>query len=154
MSLHNRLSDDLKRAMKARDQLRMDVLRMIKAALLNKEIELKKELDDAEMSRVMTTLVKQRREAVEQYRKANREDLAGKELQEISIIEGYLPKALSPDEIAKVVETVIQEFGAKTLKDMGPVMKAVMVRLAGQTVDGKQVSDLVRAKLSGGADGK
>ena len=147
MSLHDRLSDDLKQAMKAKDQLRMDVIRMIKAAVLNKELELKKSLDDAEMSRVMTALVKQRKEAAEQYQKAKRDDLAGKELQEIAIIEGYLPKALSPEEIAQVVETVIHETGAATLKDMGNVMKAVMARLAGQAVDGKQISDLVRAKL-------
>ena len=88
------------------------------------------------------------KEAAEQYQKAKRDDLAGKELQEIAIIEGYLPKALSPEEIAQVVETVIRETGAATLKDMGNVMKAVMARLAGQAVDGKQISDLVRAKLT------
>lgn len=147
MSLHDRLSEDLKGAMKARDQLRTSVIRMIKAAVLNKELELKKNLDDAEMSRVMTTLVKQRKESVEQYQKAKRDDLAGKELQEISIIEGYLPKALSQEEIVQVVESVIRETSATTLKDMGPVMKAVLARLAGQPVDGKQVSDLVRSKL-------
>ncbi|MFQ5932358.1 MAG: GatB/YqeY domain-containing protein [Nitrospiraceae bacterium] len=147
MSLHDRLSEDLKEAMKAKDQLRTNVIRMIKAAILNKELELKKNLDDADMSRVMTTLVKQRKEAVEQYQKAKRDDLAGKELQEISIIEGYLPKALSQEEIVQVVESVILETSATTLKDMGPVMKAVMARLAGQPVDGKQLSDLVRSKL-------
>ena len=147
MSLHDRLSEDLKGAMKAKDQLRTSVIRMIKAAVLNKELELKKNLDDAEMSRVMTTLVKQRKESVEQYQKAKRDDLAGKELQEISIIEGYLPKALSQEEIVQVVESVIRETSATTLKDMGPVMKAVMARLAGQPVDGKQISDLVRSKL-------
>ncbi len=147
MSLHDRLSEDLKGAMKAKDQLRTSVIRMIKAAVLNKELELKKNLDDAEMSRVMTTLVKQRKESVEQYQKAKRDDLAGKELQEISIIEGYLPKALSQEEIVQVVESVIRETSATTLKDIGPVMKAVMARLAGQPVDGKQISDLVRSKL-------
>ena len=147
MSLHDRLSEDLKGAMKAKDQLRTSVIRMIKAAVLNKELELKKNLDDAEMSRVMTTLVKQRQESVEQYQKAKRDDLAGKELQEISIIEGYLPKALSQEEIVQVVESVIRETSATTLKDMGPVMKAVLARLAGQPVDGKQLSDLVRSKL-------
>ncbi len=147
MSLHDRLSEDLKLAMKAKDQLRMDVIRMVKAAILNRQLELKKDLDDAEMSRVMTTLVKQRREAAEQYQKANRQDLAGKELREISIIETYLPKALSHEEIAQLIEAVIQESGAKTLKDMGAVMKTVMARLTGQAVDGKQISDLVRAKL-------
>ena len=147
MSLHDRLSEDLKGAMKAKDQLRTSVIRMIKAAVLNKELELKKNLDDAEMSRVMTTLVKQRQESVEEYQKAKRDDLAGKELQEISIIEGYLPKALSQEEIVQVVESVIRETSATTLKDMGPVMKAVLARLAGQPVDGKQISDLVRSKL-------
>lgn len=147
MSLHDRLSEDLKHAMKARDQLRMDVIRMIKAAVLNKELEIKKSLDDAEMSRVMTTLVKQRKESVEQYQKAKRDDLAGKELKEISIIEGYLPKALSPDEVTQIIEAVIRETGAATIKDMGNVMKAVMARLAGQAVDGKQLSESVRARL-------
>ena len=147
MSLHDRLSEDLKGAMKAKDQLRTSVIRLIKAAVLNKELELKKNLDDAEMSRVMTTLVKQRQESVEEYQKAKRDDLAGKELQEISIIEGYLPKALSQEEIVQVVESVLRETSATTLKDMGPVMKAVLARLAGQPVDGKQISDLVRSKL-------
>jgi uncharacterized protein YqeY len=148
MSLMDRLAGDLKDAMRARDQLRMDVIRMVKAAIMNKEIELKKSLDDAEMSRVMTTLVKQRREAVEQYQKAKRDDLARKELQEISIIESYLPKALSREEIAAIIDAVAKETGAATIKEMGLVMKAVMARLAGQPVDGKQVSDLVRTRLS------
>lgn len=147
MSVQDRLAADLKVAMKAKDQLRMDVIRMTKAALLNKEIEIKGSLTDADEVKVMTTLVKQRREAVEQYQKAQREDLAGKELKEIVILESYLPKALSHEEIIMAIETVVQETGAKTLKDMGPVMKAVMAKLEGQTVDGKQVSDLVRSKL-------
>lgn len=148
MSLQDRLANDLKTAMKAKDQLRMDVIRMIKAALLNKEIELKKDLDDAEMSKVMTTMLKQRRESIEQFQKAKRDDLAAKEIKEIAIIEGYLPKAASPEDIAQAVDAAIKETGASSMKDMGNVMKAVMVRLAGQTVDGKQVSDLVKSKLS------
>ena len=151
MSLPDRLSEDLKQAMKAKDQLRVDVIRMIKAALLNKELELKKSLDDAEMSRVMTTLIKQRKESVEHYQKAKRDDLAGKELREITIIESYMPKALSVEEIVQLVEAIIRETGATTLKDMGIVMKTVMARLAGQMVDGKQISDLVRAKLQSGS---
>jgi hypothetical protein len=150
MSLHDRLANDLKTAMKAKDQLRMDVIRMIKAALLNKEIELKKDLDDAEMSKVMTTLVKQRRESVEQYQKAKRDDLAAKEIQEIAIIEGYLPKAASPEEIAQAVDAAVKETGASSMKDMGNVMKAAMAKLAGLTVDGKHVSDLVKSKLGKG----
>ena len=147
MSLRDRLTEDLKLAMKARDQLRMDVIRMIKAAVLNKEVELKKDLDDAEMSRIMTTMIKQRKESVEQFEKGQRAELAAKERQEISIIEAYLPKALSPDDLDRTVDAVIRESGATSAKDMGAVMKAVMARLAGQPVDGTQVSDLVRSKL-------
>lgn len=147
MSLRDRLSEDLKLAMKARDQLRMDVIRMIKAAVLNKEVEMKKDLDDAEMSRIMATMIKQRKESVEQYEKGQRAELAAKERQEISIIETYLPKAPSTEELAQTVDTVIRETGATAAKDMGAVMKTVMARLAGQQVDGKQVSDLVRSKL-------
>jgi uncharacterized protein YqeY len=148
MSLHDRLSEDLKLAMKSRDQLRKDVIRMIKAAILNKEVELKRDLDDAEMSRVMTTLVKQRRESVEQFEKAQRTELAAKERKEIEIIESYLPKPLSPQELETVVTSVVAETGSHSLKDMGMVMKAVMARLAGQSIDGKQVSELVKSKLS------
>lgn len=147
MSLRDRLTEDLKLAMKARDQLRMDVIRMIKAAVLNKEVELKRDLDDAEMSRIMTTMIKQRKESVEQFEKGQRAELAAKERQEISIIETYLPKALSAEELAQAVDAVIRETGATSAKDMGLVMKAVMARLAGQSVDGKSVSDLVRSKL-------
>ncbi len=150
MSLTDRLSDDLKLAMKARDQLRMDAIRMVKAALQNKEIELKKDLDEAEMSRVLLTLVKQRKEAAELYQKGKRDDLADKELKELAIIEAYLPRALSPEEVVQIVEGAIREAGPVTMKDMGKVMKAVMAKLAGQAVDGKQLSDLVRARLQQG----
>ena len=148
MSLSDRLTEDLKLAMKSRDQLRMDVIRMIKAAILNKEVELKRDLDDAEMSRVMTTLVKQRRESVEQFEKAQRMELADKERKEIEIIESYLPKPLSPQELEAIVASAVSETGSHSLKDMGTVMKAVMARLAGQSIDGKQVSDLVKSKLN------
>lgn len=148
MSLRDRLTEDLKLAMKSRDQLRMDVIRMIKAAILNKEVELKKDLDDAEMSRIMTTLIKQRRESVEQFEKAQRTELADKERKEISIIESYLPQALSLQELENIIASVLKETGARSPKDMGVVMKAVMARLAAQAVDGKQISDLVRAKLA------
>ncbi|MFM9907067.1 MAG: GatB/YqeY domain-containing protein [Nitrospiraceae bacterium] len=147
MSLHDRLTEDLKLAMKARDQLRMDVIRMVKAAVMNKELELKKDLDDAEMSRVMTTMIKQRRESVEQFEKGNRAELAAKERQEIVILESYLPQAISIEQLSAIVDAAIHETGAHSLKEMGAVMKAVMVRVAGQTVDGKQISELVRSKL-------
>jgi uncharacterized protein len=147
MSLHERLTEDLKHAMKARDQLRMDVIRMIKAAVLNKEVELKKDLDDADMSRIMTTMIKQRKESIEQFEKGNRAELAAKERQEISIIETYLPKALSADELTQIVEDVIRETGAASAKDMGAVMKAIKIRLSAQLVDGKYLSELVQSKL-------
>jgi hypothetical protein len=147
MSLSDRLTEDLKLAMKSRDQLRMDVIRMIKAAVLNKEVELKRDLDDAEMSRVMTTLVKQRRESVEQFEKAQRTELAAKERKEIEIIQSYLPKPLSPQELEAIVASAVAETGSRSLKDMGTVMKVVMARLAGQSIDGKQVSDLVKNRL-------
>ncbi len=148
MSLSDRLTEDLKLAMKSRDQLRMDVIRMIKAAVLNKEVELKRDLDDAEMSRVMTTLVKQRRESIDQFEKAQRTELAAKERKEIEIIEAYLPKPLSPQELEAIVASAVTETGSRSLKDMGTVMKTVMARLAGQSIDGKQVSDLVKSKLT------
>ena len=148
MSLHDRLTEDLKLAMKSRDQLRMDVIRMIKAAVLNKEVELKRDLDDAEMSRVMTTLVKQRRESVEQFEKAQRAELAEKERREIQIIEAYLPKPMTQQELEALIVSVISETGASSMKDMGQIMKAVMARVAGQPLDGKHVSDLVKSKLS------
>jgi len=148
MSLRDRLTEDLKLAMKSRDQLRMDVIRMIKAAILNKEVELKKDLDDAEMSRIMTTLIKQRRESVVQYEQAQRMELAEKERKEITIIETYLPQALPPQELEHIIVSVLSETGARSLKDMGAVMKAVMARLAGQSVDGKLISDLVKSKLT------
>lgn len=148
MSLSDRLTEDLKLAMKSRDQLRMDVIRMIKAAVLNKEVELKRDLDDAEMSRVMTTLVKQRRESVEQFEKAQRTELAAKERKEIEIIESYLPKPLSPQELEAIVASAVEETGSRSLKDMGTVMKAVMARLAGQSIDGKQVSEVVKSRLT------
>ncbi|MCP9463673.1 MAG: GatB/YqeY domain-containing protein [Nitrospira sp.] len=148
MSLRDRLAEDLKLAIKSRDQLRMDVIRLIKAAILNKELELKKDLDDAEMTRLMTTLINQRRESITQYQKAGRLDLAAKEQQEIAIIETYLPEAVSEKEIEALIESVIGETGARSLKDMGTVIKTVMGRFSGRPVDGKRVSELVRAKLS------
>jgi len=147
MTLKDRLTEDLKLAMKSKDQLRMDVIRMMKAAMTNKEIELKKELDDVEISRVMTVMVKQRREAADQYQKGHRSDLAEKEMKEIAIIETYLPKALSKEELTEMVDAVIRELGSVTIKDMGAVMKSVMSRLAERPVDGKELSDLVRARL-------
>jgi uncharacterized protein YqeY len=147
MTLNDRLSEDLKQAMKAKDQLRMDTIRMMKAALFNKEIELNKPLDQAETNRVLTTMVKQRKDAADQYQTANRPELAEKELKEIVIVESYLPRALSGEEIAQLIANVMRETNAESAKDMGKVMKAVMTQLAGQAVDGKVISELIRARL-------
>ncbi|GKS57672.1 aspartyl-tRNA amidotransferase subunit B [Nitrospira sp.] len=148
MSLPDRLTQELQLAMKSKDQLRMDVIRMIKAAFQKREIELKKDLDDMEMSRIMTTLIKQRRESIDMYEKGQRADLAGRERQEITIIESYLPKPPSADELAALVDRIIQQAGSPTIKDMGTIMKATMAQLGGRPVDGKVVSDLVRSKLA------
>ena len=148
MSLPDRLTQDLQLAMKSKDQLRMDVIRMIKAAFQKREIELKKDLDDMEMSRIMTTLIKQRRESIDMYEKGQRADLAGRERQEITIIETYLPQAPSADELTTLVDHIIQQAGRPTIKDMGTIMKAAMAQLAGRPVDGKTLSDLVRSKLT------
>ena len=147
MALNDDLSQDLKRAMKSRDQLRVDVIRMIKAAAQRKELELNKHLDDAEMTKLMSTLIKQRKEAIEHYQQANRTDLADKELKEISIIEGYLPKAPSEDELKRLIQQVVSELHAQSTKDMGRVMKEVMARLEGLPTEGKVVSELVKQYL-------
>ncbi len=147
MSLDDQLLEDLRQAMRSKEQLRVDVIRMMKAAIQTKQLDLKRELDDAELTKVMTTLIKQGKEAAELYSKAKRDDLAAKELQEIGIIERYLPQAVSEEELAQVVRTVIEETAAQGLKDLGTVMKTVMARLAGRPVDGKRVSELVRGRL-------
>jgi hypothetical protein len=136
-------------AMKARDQARLDPLRMLKAALTNKQIEKGRELDDAEALQVVTSLVKQRRESIEQFRKGGRSDLVEKETREIQILEAYLPPAMDRQELDTLVQTAITETGATSPKDVGRVMKALMPRLAGRGVDGKAVNELVRRKLGG-----
>ena len=147
MTLQEQLSEDLTQALKSKDQLRTGVIRLVKAAIQYKEIELKGELDEADMAKLLVTLVKQRREAAECYHQANRDDLARKELQEITIIERYQPQAISEEELAETVRAVIQQTGATTIKDMGRVMKEAMSQLAGKPVDGKRVNELVRATL-------
>jgi uncharacterized protein len=138
---------DLVAAMKAQDELKRSVLRMMKAALKNKQIELGKALDDAQATVVLKTLVNQRHDSVEQFRKGGREDLAGKEEAEIAILATYLPAAASEEEIDAAVEAAIAETAAAGPRDMGKVMKAAMGRLAGKNADGKLVSAKVKAKL-------
>jgi uncharacterized protein YqeY len=148
MSLEHTLGADIVTAMKAKDQTRLTALRMLKTALTNKSIEKGRALDDGEEMQVVSTLVKQRRDSIEQFTKGGRQDLADKEKAEIVILNAYLPAAASDDDIAAAVANAITETGASNAKDMGKVMKAVMAALAGKTVDGKKVSEAVRSKLS------
>lgn len=149
MTLKQRLLSDLTASMKAQNALRTSTLRMAKAALQNREIEKGGELDDDEMARLLRSLVKQRRDSVEQYEKGGRQELADKEQAEIEIIEAYLPQAATRDEIEASVTAAIAETGANSIKDMGKVMKAAQAALAGKNADGRTVSEIVKAKLVG-----
>ncbi len=152
-ALNERIQKDLVDAMRAKDELRLSVLRMMKAALKNKEVEKIRPLEDAESLQVLQTLVKQRHESVEQFTKGGRLDLAQKETKEIAIIEGYLPAAPSDTELAAAIEGAMAETGAKSPKEMGAVIKAAKARLAGKTVDGKALSERVRDLLGQKAGG-
>ena len=149
MAFIDRISDDLTAAMRSRDQLRLGALRMTKAALMNREIERGRPLDDAESLQVIASLIKQRRDSFEQFDKAGRQDLATKEQAEIAVLETYLPPPMDASELERFVEEAIHESGATSAKDMGKVMKATMAKLAGAAVDGKAVSELVKRKLAG-----
>jgi uncharacterized protein YqeY len=149
MAIVEQVEKDLVAAMKAKEVLKLSVLRMAKAALMNKKVELGKPLGDPEALAVLRTLIKQRRDSTEQFRKGKRDDLADKEEAEIKIIELYLPAGASAEEIDAAVASAIQETAAASAKDMGKVMKAAMAKLAGKNVDGKQVSERVRARLGG-----
>ena len=148
MSLEQTLGADIVTAMKAKDATKLTALRMLKTALTNKSIEKGRALEGAEELQVVSMLVKQRRDSIEQFTKGGRTDLADKEQAEIVILNTYLPASASDDEIAAAVTAAIAETGATSAKDMGKVMKAVMAGLAGKTVDGKKVSETVKAKLS------
>jgi uncharacterized protein YqeY len=147
MSLEQSLGADIVTAMKAKDQTRLTALRMLKTALTNKSIEKGRALEGAEELQVVSMLVKQRRDSIEQFTKGGRTDLADKEQAEIGVLNTYLPASASDDEIAAAVAAAIAETGATSAKDMGKVMKATMAGLAGKTVDGKKVSETVKAKL-------
>ena len=147
MTLVQRIDRDLTEALKAREAERLGALRMVKTALKLRETEVPGSLGDEEALRVLNTLIKQRRDAAEQFRAAAREDLAQKEEREAKIIQGYLPDAASAEDMARAVEDAVVETGATSPKDMGAVMKAARSRLQGQTVDGKTLSDLVKARL-------
>jgi len=135
--------------MRKRDVLRLSTLRMLKAALMNREIERGHALDESESLQVVTSLVKQRKDSIEQFTKGGRQDLVDKETSEIRVLEAYLPAAADPAAVEQAVVDAIRETGAASPKDMGRVMKAAMAKLAGQTVDGKVVNELVRRHLAG-----
>jgi len=145
------LIDDINRAigesMKAKDQARLVPLRMLKAALTNREVERGRALDENESRQVVAALVKQRRDSIDQFLKGGRKDLADKESAEIAILEGYLPAAVSGADLERAVDSAIASTGASSAKDLGKVMKTVMADLAGKTVDGKAVNEIVRRKL-------
>jgi uncharacterized protein YqeY len=144
-------ADDVNRAltgaMKSKDPLRLSTLRMLKTALMNREIERGRALDDNESLQVVSALVKQRRDSIDQFLKGGRQDLADKETAEIGILESYLPPAVDATDLERTIDAVIASTGATSARDMGKVMKAVMAELAGKTVDGKAVNEIVRRKL-------
>jgi len=150
MSLIEQIQKDITAAMKAREEQRLSTLRMVKTALKNREIDKMAPLDDKEAQQVLSTLIKQRKESVEQFTKGGRQEMADKEATEITLIEAYMPKAASEDQIVAGVKAVIAEMGSPTIKDMGTVMKNVMARFAGVgvRVDGKQVSEAVKRELA------
>ena len=148
MSLEKTLGPDIVTAMKAKDQTALTALRMLKTALTNKSIEKGRALEAAEELQVVSTLVKQRKDSIEQFTKGGRQDLADKEKAEIVVLNHYLPASAGDDEIAAAVAAPIAETGAVSAKDIGKVMKAAMAALAGKTVDGKKVNEAVRARLA------
>ena len=148
MSLLNQITADIAAAMKAHDPARLSALRMLKAALMNKEVEKKRALDAAEDVQVVQAQVKQRRDAIEQFTSAGRDELADKERAEIAVLEAYLPAAIPVEEIRAAIDDAIREAGAQSPKDMGKVMKLVQGRFAGRPLDGKALSDMVRQSLA------
>jgi uncharacterized protein len=149
MTLTEQISRDITEAMKARDAARLSALRMVKAALMNGEVAKGRPLDEAEAQQVLASLLKQRRDSIEQFRNGGRQDLVDKESAEVTVLERYAPPAASAAEVERAVDAAIKETGAAGPKDMGRVMKAVMNALAGKSADGKLVNDLVRKKLAG-----
>jgi uncharacterized protein YqeY len=151
MPLVDQIQKDITTAMKAREEARLSTLRMVKTALKNREIEKMAPLDDKEAQQVLGTLIKQRKDSIEQFTKGGRQEMADKEAAEITVIEAYMPKAASEADIAASVKAVIAEMGAPTMKDMGTVMKNAMAKFAtqGMRVDGKVVSEAVKKELAG-----
>ena len=151
MGISEQVQTDMVAAMRSRDELRLSTLRMVKAAIKNKEVDKRAPLDDKEVQQILSTLIKQRRDSIEAFTKGGRQELANKEAAEIKLIEDYLPKAMGEEQIAEAVKATIVEMGSPTMKDMGTVMKNVMAKLqaTGARVEGKTVSELVKKHLSG-----
>lgn len=150
MGLSEQVQKDMVEAMRKRDELRLSTLRMVKAALKNKEIDKRAPLDEKEAQQILSTLIKQRKDSIEQFQKGGRQELADKEAAEIRLIEVYLPKALGEEEITAAVKATIAEMGSPTMKDMGTVMKNAMAKLqaSGARVEGKTVSEIVKKLLA------
>ena len=149
MSISEKIQKDIVESMKAKQELRLSTLRMVKSALKNKEIDKRAPLDEKEELAILSTLIKQRKDSVEQFTKGNRPELAQKETEEIAIIEAYMPKAVSEADVVATVKATIAEMGTPTMKDMGTVMKNAMAKFGGARVDGKLVSETVKKELAG-----
>ena len=149
MSLTEQVQKDMVAAMRAREELRLSTLRMMKTALKNKEIDKRAALDEREELQVFSTLIKQRKDSIEAFEKGNRPELAKKEAEEIAIIEAYMPKAVGEEDVIAAVKATVAEMGSPTMKDMGTVMKNVMAKFSGARVDGKLVSETVKKELAG-----
>jgi uncharacterized protein YqeY len=149
MSISDQVTKDMTAAMKSREELKLSTLRMMKSALKNKEIEKRSPLDDKEALQVLSTMIKQRKDSIDQFTKGGRQELADKEASEITIIEAYMPKAIGEAAIVAAVRATIAEMGSPTMKDMGTVMKNTMAKFGGARVDGKVVSEAVKQELAG-----
>jgi uncharacterized protein YqeY len=149
MTIQEKIQEDIRESMRVKDTLRLDVLRGMKSAIKHKEIEKIRTLEESEVHQVLHTLVKQRKDSIDQFKKGGRADLVAREEDEVKILESYLPAAVSGEEIRKIVSESIGELQATNPKDLGKVMKAVMAKLAGRIVDGKLVSEQVKAQLGG-----
>ena len=147
MSLKQQIISDLTTAMKAREAARTSTLRMVKAALMNREIEKGGELDDEEMTKLLRSMLKQRRDSIEQFTKGGRQDLVDHETAEVAVLEAYLPVAASSEEIEAAVNAAMTETGATAMKDMGKVMKAAQAKLAGKNADSRAISEIVKSRL-------
>jgi uncharacterized protein len=149
MKLIDRVAQDITAAMRAKDQARLSALRMAKAALMNREVEKGRALEESEAEQVIASLIKQRRDSIEQFTKGGRDDLAARESAEKTMLESYLPPPMDSAELEAIVDAAIRESGASTAKDLGRVMKTVMATLSGRTVDGRTVNEIARRRLGG-----